>query len=162
MKKFITLVLLIFTMVVFANAQKYKLYQTQNYHNQLKLNTVTGSVEQIQDDGQSWTIVSDIEPYGNYTNRFRLYETKNMWTFIELDTFNGRLWQVQYSVKGTDYMFGIPINSRPLTVNKNRSVFTIQPMTSMYQFYLIYEDTGEIWKFQWSTKGDDYRWIEKM
>lgn len=162
MKKIIVLVLLVFTTVAFTYAQKYKLYKTQNIHNQLKLNTVTGAVEQIQDDGQSWSIVSDIEPYGNYTNRFRLYETQNMWTFIELDTFDGRLWQVQYSVKGTDYMFAIPINNRPLTVNKNRSVFTIQPMTSMYQYYLIYEDTGEIWKFQWSTKGDDYRWIEKM
>lgn len=162
MKKFVILLLLMVTTIVCANAQKYRMYQTQNYHNQLKLNTVTGMVEQIQDDGQSWIIAYDIEPKGEYTNRFRLYETKNMWTFIELDTFTGRLWQVQYSVEGPEYMFRIPINNYPLTINKNRSVFTIQPMTSMYQFYLIYEDTGELWKFQWSTKGDDYRWIEKM
>ena len=84
MKKTITLLVLTFATIFCANAQTYRLYQTKNYHNQLRLNTVTGSVEQIQDDGQRWTIVYDIEPNGEYTNRFQLFETKNMWTFIEL------------------------------------------------------------------------------
>ena len=114
--------------------QKYQMYQTQNYHNQLRLNTVTGEVAQIQDDGQMWVFVDDIEPDGKYTNRFRLYETKNMWTFIELDTFTGRLWQVQFSVKGEDYMFALPINPYILTIPKGKSVFSIQPMTSMFQY----------------------------
>jgi hypothetical protein len=35
-------------------------------------------------------------------------------------------------------------------------------LTSMYQYYLINDNTGDMWKFQWSTKGDDYRWIEKF
>ena len=142
--------------------QTYRMYKTQNYHNQLRLNTVTGAVVQVQDDGQSWTVVEDIRPDGEYTNRFRLYETQNIWTFIEVDTFTGRLWQVQFSVKGDSYRFALPINRYALANSENRSIFTIQPMTSMYQFYLINEDTGEMWKFQWSTKGDDYRWIEKI
>jgi len=142
--------------------QTYRMYRTQNYHNQLRLNTVTGEVTQVQDDGLMWTFVDDIEPDGEYTNRFRLYETKNMWTFIELDTFTGRLWQVQYSVDGDKYRFAIPINRYALANSKDRSIFTIQPMTSMYQYYLINEDTGEMWKFQWSTDGDDYRWIQKF
>ena len=29
-------------------AQVYKMYKTQNYHNQLRLNTMTGEVQQIQ------------------------------------------------------------------------------------------------------------------
>lgn len=37
------------------NGQTYKI---QNYHNQLRLNTKTGEVQQIQDDGQSWEICS--------------------------------------------------------------------------------------------------------
>lgn len=161
-KKTITLLVLLFATIVCANAQTYRLYQTKNYHNQLRLNTVTGSVEQIQDDGQRWTIVYDIEPNGEYTNRFQLFETKNMWTFIELDTFNGRLWQVQYSVEGTKYMFSVPINEIPLDYSRGRSVFTIQPMTSMYQYYLINGDTGEMWQFQWTTDGPEYRWIKKL
>ncbi len=156
------LILLFFVTSLTVDAQTYRLYQTKNYHNQLKLNTVTGAVEQIQDDGLKWFIVDDIEPYEKYTNRFCLYETKNMWTFIELDTFTGKLWQVQYSVEGTKYMFSIPINPYPLIASKNRSVFYIQPMTSMYQFYLINGDNGDMWQFQWTTDGPEYRWIKKL
>lgn len=161
MKKYLFVLFLIITSLS-VEAQTYKLYQTKNYHNQLKLNTKTGRVEQIQDDGGKWTIVYDIEPRGEYTNRFRLYETKNMWTFIELDTFTGRLWQVQFSVEGTEYMVFIPINEVPLIVSCNRSVFDVQPMTSMYQFYLINESDGEMWQFQWTTDGPEYRWIKKI
>ena len=161
MKKII--LILLFVVALFTvNAQTYRMYQTRNIHNQLKLNTVTGSIEQVQDDGNKWQICGNIEPNGEYTNRFSLYETKNMWTFIELDTFTGRLWQVQYSVKGSDYMFSIPINEYDLITSKNRSVFYIQPMTSMYQFYLVNGDSGEMWQFQWTTDGPEYRWIKKL
>jgi hypothetical protein len=84
-----------------------------------------------------------------------------MWTFILLDTFTGKLWQCQYSVKGDDYRASWAINLLDLSSSAG-SRFTIQPMTSMYQYYLIDEETGDMWKFQWSTKGDDYRWIEKF
>lgn len=87
--------------------QTYKMYSTRNYHNQLRLNTMTGEVQQIQDDGQSWEICSAREISGNREGRFCLYETQNMWTFIMLDTYTGKNWQVQFSVKGEDYMFMI-------------------------------------------------------
>ena len=36
-------------------------------------------------------------------------------------------------------------------------------MVSMYQFYLVNRDTGEMWQFQWSTdSNDNYRWIKKI
>ena len=153
---FLTLISLI------AWGQQYRMYRTDNYHNQLRLNTATGEVVQFQDDGQSWLITGDKVPNGGLNGRFILYKTQNMWTFIELDTFTGRLWQVQFSVKGIEYMFAIPINEYVLS-DSYRSVFTIEPMTSMYQFYLINQETGEMWKFQWSTKTEDgYRWIEKI
>ncbi len=218
MKKLIvSLVLMIMSLTSYA--QVYKMYKTQNYHNQLRLNTITGEVKQIQDDGQSWTICSGVEFSGENSGRFCLYETQNMWTFIMLDTYTGKNWQVQFSVEGEDYMFAypinrwslaypdedsqwtnrfqmfatqnmwnfimldsyngrlwqvqystkdleslicIPINSSELIESSNKSVFSIQPMTSMYQYYLINDETGDMWKFQWSTKGDDYRWIEKF
>lgn len=196
--------------------QKYKLYSTKNLHNQLQLNTATGEVFQIQDDGQSWKICDSMESAGQQNGRFCLYETQNMWTFIMLDSFTGKNWQIQYSVEGPDYMFAypinfwslaypssesnwagrfqmfatqniwnfimldsysgriwqvqygskdlkelmcIPINKIDLVESGERSTFSIQPMTSMYQYYLINDETGAMWKFQWSTKGDDYRWI---
>lgn len=197
--------------------QTYKMYQTKNIHNQLRLNTATGEVRQIQDDGQSWSICEPIDSSGVDSNRFCLYATQNMWTFIMLDTYTGKNWQVQFSAKSSDYMFAtpinpdslafptptnnwrgrfeliktknmwtfimldsytgrlwqiqysshsleqlmcIPINSRKLSLNENKSIFTVQPMTSMYQFYLINNLNGAMWKFQWTTKGDEYRWIE--
>jgi len=34
--------------------------------------------------------------------------------------------------------------------------------TSIFQFYLINDETGDMWKCQWSSNGDEYSWIEKM
>ncbi|MCM1318034.1 MAG: hypothetical protein NC241_07665 [Bacteroides sp.] len=216
MKK-LYILLYIAIIAIACSAQTYKLYPTKNYHNQLRLNTATGKIEQLQDDGLSWTICTGIEISTNKSGRFSLTETQNMWTFIMLDTYTGKNWQVQFSVKGEDYMFASPINKYPLAYptsesnwvdrfqlfptqnmwnlilldsytgrlwqvqystkdfesqicipindielsKNNQSVFTIKPMTSMYQYFLINSNTGDTWKFQWSTKGDDYRWIER-
>lgn len=221
MKKFISiLVLMMIALASYAQSNSvYKMYRTQNYHNQLRLNTMTGEVQQIQDDGQSWMICGARETLGDVAGRFCLYETQNMWTFIMLDTYTGKNWQVQFSVKGEDYMFAvpinryslafpaedskrigrfqmfatqnmwtfilldsyngklwqvqyssqdlddlmcIPINEYELVSDNEKCIFSIQPLTSMYQYYLINDYTGDMWKFQWSTKGDDYRWIERF
>lgn len=146
---------------VVGNAQTFKLYHTENIHNQLRLNTKTGEVYQIQNDGQKFLIHKSTTPENDISNRYMLRKTENIWTFILLDKFSGKLWQCQYSVKGTEYMGSWVINPYTLS-SSQRSKFTIQPMTSMFQFYLINDESGEMWKFQWSTKGDDYRWIEKM
>ena len=42
----------------------YEIYSTKNYHNQLRLNTATGEIIQIQNDGQRWTISKGIELSG--------------------------------------------------------------------------------------------------
>ncbi len=144
------------------SAQVYKMYNTQNYHNQLRLNTMTGEVQQIQDDGQSWEICSAREISRDKVGRFCLYKTQNMWTFIMLDTYIGKNWQVQYSTQDLNNLFCIPINKYELVSNNEKCIFSIQPLTSMYQYYLINDNTGDMWKFQWSTKGDDYRWIAKF
>ena len=164
MKKFISaLVLMMIAWASYAQSNSvYKMYRTQNYHNQLRLNTMTGEVQQIQDDGQSWMICSAREILGDAAGRFCLYETQNMWTFILLDSYNGKLWQVQYSSQDLDNLLCIPINEYELVSDNEKCIFSIQPLTSMYQYYLINDYTGDMWKFQWSTKGNDYRWIEKM
>ena len=108
MKKILLLILGLIPLLLYA--QTYKMYQTRNLHNQLRLNTATGEVLQVQDDGQSWKICGAMEVDGKADNRFCLYETQNMWTFIMLDSYTGKNWQVQFSTKGTDYMFAVPIN----------------------------------------------------
>ena len=159
MRKLVVILILFVSFVT--NAQTYKLYQTANINNQLKLNTKTGEVYQVQNDGQTFLVHSATTPNNEKPNRYALYETKNMWTFILLDKFSGKLWQCQYSVQGVEYIMSVVINPNVLSYTES-SKFSIQPMTSMFQYYLINEETGEMWKFQWSTEGDDYRWIEKM
>ncbi len=157
-------ILLIFTILISyaLNSQTYKLYQTDNIHNQLRLNVKTGEVMQIQNDGQSFLVHTATTPENEIPNRYVLYKTKNMWTYILLDKFSGKLWQCQFSVKGTDYISSWVINPNQLSYTETNK-FTIQPMTSMYQFYLTNDETGEMWKFQWTTKSEEgYRWIEKV
>ena len=133
----------LFALMVIAStsyAQVYKMYKTRNYHNQLRLNTMTGEVQQIQDDGQSWEICSAREILGDKEGRFRLYETQNMWTFIMLDTYTGKNWQVQFSVKGEDYMFAAPINIFSL------ADFRCLPLTTCGHLYCwthIMDDYGK-------------------
>ena len=159
MKKLIAIFTLFLSLV--SNAQTYKLYKTDNIHNQLRLNTATGEVYQIQDDGQKFLVHEATSPSNEKPNRYALYKTQNMWTFILLDKFSGLIWQCQYSVEGAEYITSIVINPNALSYTLSNK-FTIQPMTSMFQFYLINEETGEMWQFQWSTEGDEYRWIKKM
>lgn len=143
------------------NAQTYKLYQTENIHNQLKLNTKTGEIFQVQDDGQTFLVRISTTPNNEKSDRYILYKTQNMWTYILLDTFTGLLWQCQYSIQDAEYRTSWIINILELS-NTETSKFSIQPMTSMFQFYLINQETGEMWQFQWSTKGDEYRWFKKL
>ena len=56
MKRLVLILMVAFFIPSFAICQTYKMYYTKNYHNQLRLNTATGEVVQIQDDGQSWVI----------------------------------------------------------------------------------------------------------
>lgn len=76
---FITLLLSI--LFIACNAYTYKLNTTKNYHNQLRLNTATGKIEQIQDDGQSWIICEDINPDASKPGRYILTDTQNMWIY---------------------------------------------------------------------------------
>lgn len=258
----------------FSFGKTFEMYPTKNIHNQLQLNTKTGEVKQIQDDGQKWIICNGIEKSGKKEDRFSLHETENMWNFLLLDNYTGKVWQVQFSVDGEEYMFTFPVNSTELAIplknsnwqdrfelhktqniwnfilldsytgrtwqlqysvenidnigivpifdeeliippkklssrfklhetenmwnfilldsytgrlwqlqytvdkdsirglfiinekdladEKEKNLFYISPLTSMYQYYLINDMTGEMWKFQWSTKGNDYRWIERV
>jgi hypothetical protein len=142
-------------------SQPFELYQTQNIHNQLKLNTRTGEVQQIQDDGQQFLVNVGITPENTNGNRYSLHETENIWTYILVDEFFGKLYQIQFSVQGDEYRGIWVINPNSLSYTEKRK-FSIKPLTSMFQFYLINNEDGEMWKFQWSSKGDEFRWIEKL
>ncbi len=156
-KAILSLVVLLVT--VNGYAKTFEFYQTQNIHNKIRLNNKTGELYQIQSDGLKVKIQSGITPKSSAT-RYSLYETKNMWNYILLDNFSGKLWQCQYSVDANSHRGCITINNKALS-STNRSKFTIEPMTSMFQFYLVNQDSGEMWQFQWNFN-EDYRWIKKL
>lgn len=72
-------------------AQTYQLYQTENIHNQLKLNLKTGEIYQIQSDGQRFLVRSATTPENEKPRRYILQKTENMWTYLLLDKFTGKL-----------------------------------------------------------------------
>jgi hypothetical protein len=53
-----------------ALSQTYEFFQTQNYHNQLRLNTMTGEVYQVQDDAGMWLVCSAITPSSSTPYRY--------------------------------------------------------------------------------------------
>ena len=87
---------------------RYKMYQTENIYNLLKLDTATGKIEQVQ-----WSLDSDNEGsvtindedltfgYGYGSGSFELYPTKNMYQFILLDKTCGRKWHVQWGMESS-------------------------------------------------------------
>ena len=64
-----------------ARSQTYEFFQAQNYHNQLRLNTLTGEVYQVQDDDGMWLVCSAITPTSPTPCQYWLYPTGEMWQF---------------------------------------------------------------------------------
>lgn len=95
---------------------RYKMYQTDNIYNLLKIDTRKGKVWQVQYSmGDTKSQVVSLNIFGivsedeGWDGRFELYPTKNMYTFIMLDTGTGDTYQVQWSTKGYDYQFVVPL-----------------------------------------------------
>jgi len=98
----------------FLEPQRFKMYQTENIYNLLKLDTWSGRIWQVQwgdteerieviinyQDLRGWPTGKDDDyEYAakNRNGRFEMYPTKNMYTFILLDTYSGKTYQVQWS-----------------------------------------------------------------
>ena len=104
--------------VIYRNIDKprFKMYQTENNYNLLKLDTRTGKVWQVQyrmKDVESSVVsinwIGIVFESDGWDGRFELYPTKNMYTFIMLDTGTGDTYQVQWSTSGYDYRFVEPL-----------------------------------------------------
>lgn len=94
---------------------RYKMYQTENMYNLLKLDTRIGRVWMVQYGMKDvkaqvasinyWGRVSESE---GWDGRFELYPTKNVYNFIMLDTGTGDTYQVQWDTDPS-YRFVVPI-----------------------------------------------------
>ena len=83
---------------------RYKMYQTENVYNLLKLDTATGKIEQVQwslDSSNEGSISLNDESLTIYPRPglFELYPTKNMYQFILLNKDNGWMWHVQWGME---------------------------------------------------------------
>lgn len=85
--------------------------------------------------------------------RYKLYPTTNMWTFLKLDTETGKIWQVQYSTRGDDTRFELPLNSGDIakTLKKSKKVgrYELYPTQNMYNFILLDKIDGDTYQVQW-------------
>ena len=84
---------------------------------------------------------------------YRLFATRNMYTFIKLNTRNGQMWQVQWGTE-SKYQFE-NILSDISRVNKDEERngrFFLYPTTNIYNFILLDQIDGRVWRVQWSTK----------
>ena len=88
--------------------------------------------------------------------RYKLYPTQNMWTFLKLDTETGRIWQVQYSVKGNDTRFEVPLNpgniAKALKRSQKAGRFALFPTQNMYNFILLDQIDGDTYQVQWGNE----------
>lgn len=89
-----------------SKVERYKLYKTENIYNLLKLDTVTGKIEQLQwslDSSKEGTMIINNEDLtygmGTVAGVFELYPTNNMFQFILLDKLTGRSWHVQWGIE---------------------------------------------------------------
>lgn len=95
--------------------------------------------------------------FSDSDERYKLYPTQNMWTFLKLDTETGKIWQVQYSIKGNDTRFEVPLNSGNIakTLNKKQKIgrYALYETRNMYNFILLDQIDGDTYQVQWS--GDE-------
>ena len=89
---------------------RYKIYQTENIHILLKLDTASGIIKMVQwdlDRDKEFEVFINTEWLAEGTlakkGRFELYPTKNMYQFILLDTLFGSTWHVQWGTKEGEY-----------------------------------------------------------
>lgn len=100
--------------VVAYQAEKFKLYKTQNMWTFLKLDTSTGQIWQVQystkGDEYRFEAPLSLDKLNNsgVCGRFELYPTENIYNFILLDTFDGNSYQVQWSGEAEN-RFVVPI-----------------------------------------------------
>ena len=96
--------------------------------------------------------------------RYKLYPTQNMWTFLKLDTETGKIWQVQYSIKGDDTRFEVPLNSGNIakSLKKTQKVgrYTLYQTQNMYNFILLDQFDGDTYQVQWGNA--DNRMLMKI
>jgi len=107
------------------DADRYKLYKTENMWTFLKLDTATGKISQVQysiEGNQFQVTLSDDDFSGTdeiEIGRYELYPTDNMYNFLMLDQIDGAVYQMQWSTtpenRGTAFIYSNGIEDKEST-----------------------------------------------
>lgn len=88
---------------------RFKVYQTENMHILLKLDTKRGKVWMVQyglnDTKQAIIPIAYyylVDANEGWNGRFELYPTKNVYNFIMIDNYDGETYQVQWSISSSN------------------------------------------------------------
>ena len=95
--------------------------------------------------------------------RFRLYQTENIWTSLLLDSRTGKLWQVSIGSDENTSDVVLPVNTTPLaTSNQYGGRFALSATGNMWNFILLDQESGSVWRCQFSMKGENYRFCSAI
>lgn len=161
MKRFLTLFVSIFALIISAQAQSEKtdsLTVAPPPSYQLKqLHTSSEQLEKVVATGVAEGLTSNKD---KLNERFKMYPTENMWNFLKLDTCTGRVWQVQFVINGENRMQNQFIYTmldwgENWDEMDNVGRFELYPTQNMYNFLLLDKKLGRVWQIQWSTNPDN-------
>ena len=173
MKKYITLILVLFSLTASAQNKKpgttnktsIPVTVTANKPSKsdsvlVKMDSLLTQMEYLMRVNN--TLLEQLDINSSLKNRYKLYQTENIYTFLELDTKTGMIKQVQWSleinkegsitINDIDYSYGLGHGS---------GSFELYPTQNMYQFIMIDKTDGRKWHVQWGI-GDGKRWIRRI
>lgn len=95
--------------------------------------------------------------------RFKMYQTENIYNLLKLDTRTGKVWQVQYRISKAESSV-VSINWVGVVLENNGwdGRFELYPTKNIHTFIMLDTGTGDTYQVQWSTTGDDYRFVEPL
>lgn len=95
--------------------------------------------------------------------RYKMYQTDNIYNLLKLDTRTGKVWQVQYRIsKAESSVVSINWGGVVLESNGWDGRFELYPTKNIHTFIMLDTGTGDTYQVQWSTTGDDYRFVEPL
>ena len=96
--------------------------------------------------------------------RYKIYHTDNIYNLIKLDTATGKVWQVQYRMNSIESMV-IAIDDNSLLWFWEDEIpgrYELYPTQNVNTFILLDTVMGYTYQVQWSIKGSDYRFRERL
>ena len=106
----------------------------------------------------------NIKTTQTFQKKYEIYTTQNIYNFLVLNSKNGEVRQCQWG----EYGFCKTINPSPraryrISLGKKKpGRFKLVKTQNMWTFIMLDRVFGKVYHVQFSTKGDDYRFIKEL